>query len=208
MHGLVRGIVCKPNINVAWSISELSYITGLSPPLKYFDWPFQGGTSFVDHLCYLYLVVCHDFASVHRCLVVTCWERVGLLALVCDVSLPFGGLHVCVIWILPPVWRPSCMYYMNTPSCLAAYMYVLYEYSLLFGGLHIYVIWILPSVWRPAYLCYMNTPSRLAACMYVLNEYSLPVGGLHICVISHPFGGLHVCVIWIQFKITNILKNI
>ena len=33
--------------------------------------------------------ICHDFASVHGylgCLVVTCWERADLLALVCDVS--------------------------------------------------------------------------------------------------------------------------
>ena len=29
--------------------------------------------------------VCHAFASVHCCLVVTCWERIDLLALVCDV---------------------------------------------------------------------------------------------------------------------------
>ena len=34
--------------------------------------------------------VCHAFASVHCCLVVTCWERAGLLAFVCDVSLCFG----------------------------------------------------------------------------------------------------------------------
>ena len=31
--------------------------------------------------------VCHAFASVHCCLVVTCWERADLLALVCDVKL-------------------------------------------------------------------------------------------------------------------------
>ena len=29
--------------------------------------------------------VCHDFASVHCCLVATCWERADLLVLVCDV---------------------------------------------------------------------------------------------------------------------------
>ena len=29
---------------------------GLSPPVKYFYWPFQGGISFVDHLCFLCLV--------------------------------------------------------------------------------------------------------------------------------------------------------
>ena len=32
---------------------------------------------------------CHDFASVHCCLVVTCWERADLLALVCDVYCGF-----------------------------------------------------------------------------------------------------------------------
>ena len=29
--------------------------TGLSPPVKYFYWQFEGGSSFVDHLCYLCL---------------------------------------------------------------------------------------------------------------------------------------------------------
>ena len=29
--------------------------------------------------------VCHAFTSIHCCLVVTCWERADLSALVCDV---------------------------------------------------------------------------------------------------------------------------
>ena len=33
--------------------------------------------------------ICHAFASDHCCLVVTCWERADLLALVCDVKLCF-----------------------------------------------------------------------------------------------------------------------
>ena len=33
--------------------------------------------------------VCHAFASVHRCLVVTYWERADLLALVCNVKCIF-----------------------------------------------------------------------------------------------------------------------
>ena len=41
--------------------------------------PFQGGTSSVGHA----------FASVHCCLVVTCWERADLLTLVCDVNCVF-----------------------------------------------------------------------------------------------------------------------
>ena len=39
----------------------------------------------MDILDYLCIFVSHAFASVHCCLVVTCWERADLLALVCDV---------------------------------------------------------------------------------------------------------------------------
>ena len=38
----------------------------------------------MDHWCYLCA-----FASVHCCLVATCWEGAGVLALVCDVLLSF-----------------------------------------------------------------------------------------------------------------------
>ena len=42
--------------------------------------------SFGDHLCYFCLVfVMLSCTSVYLCIVVTCWERVDLLALVCDV---------------------------------------------------------------------------------------------------------------------------
>ena len=47
----------------------------------------------------MFFVYCvsHAFVSVHCCLVVTCWERADLLALVCDVycifvTLPYGIL--------------------------------------------------------------------------------------------------------------------
>ena len=54
---------------------------------------FQGGTSLVDHLCFC--VLC--FSSVHCCLVVTCWERADLLALVGDVY--------CICYFL--LWYPG-----------------------------------------------------------------------------------------------------
>ena len=46
---------------MSWSTSELRVRlahreAGLSPQVKYFYWPFQGGISFVDLLCYLCLV--------------------------------------------------------------------------------------------------------------------------------------------------------
>ena len=74
--------------------------TGLSPPIKYFYWPLQCGTSLVDHLCY----VC-AFASAHYCLVVTCFERADILALVCGVIL---WDCYCLIWYPMSGVVPDC----------------------------------------------------------------------------------------------------
>ena len=57
--------------------------TGLSPPVKYF----KGGTSFEDLLFFFLVFVMPLCAPVYLCLLVTCWESAGLLALVCSVSL-------------------------------------------------------------------------------------------------------------------------
>ena len=46
---------------------------GLSPPVTYFYLPFQGGTSFVDHLCYLCLV----FAMLSRLYIAALWSPAG-----------------------------------------------------------------------------------------------------------------------------------
>ena len=71
------------------------------PSSKIFYWPFQGGASFVDHLCYFCLVfVMLSCASVYLCLVVTCWERADLLALVCDVvTFPLVSWVRCGAWL-------------------------------------------------------------------------------------------------------------
>ena len=65
---------------MSWSTSELRVRlahreTGLNPPVKYFYWPFQGGTSFADNLCFFsdFCLLCLC-VSVYLCLVVTCWE--------------------------------------------------------------------------------------------------------------------------------------
>ena len=52
----------------------------------------------MDHLCYLFMSYdCHAFASVHCCLVVTCWERADLLALVFDVYCGFVTFPCCIL---------------------------------------------------------------------------------------------------------------
>ena len=47
--------------------------------------------------------VCHAFASVHCCLIVTFWERADLLALICDVKLCFCHfpMFVCFVALHP-----------------------------------------------------------------------------------------------------------
>ena len=50
---------------------EVGRETGLSPPVKYFYWLFQGGTSFV--IIYVFLTL------------INCWKRADLLALGCGV---------------------------------------------------------------------------------------------------------------------------
>ena len=59
---------------------------GLSPPVKYFT----DRSKAVFLLWIFYVFFCLVFslplcASVYMCLVVTCWERTDLLALVCGV---------------------------------------------------------------------------------------------------------------------------
>ena len=92
-----QNLCLDPHLNRGWG---WRCETGLSPPVKYFYWPFQGGTSFVDHLCY-YVSWLYSFVSVHCCLVVTYWERADLLALVYDVYCGFVTFPCC---ILGQVW--------------------------------------------------------------------------------------------------------
>ena len=50
--------------------------TGFSPPAKYFYWPFHGGASFVDHLCYFCLLFgMLSCTSVYWCLIM--WSHAG-----------------------------------------------------------------------------------------------------------------------------------
>ena len=52
----------------------------------------------MDHFCYLFCV-CHAFLSVQCSIVVTCWERANLLALLCVIFVVFLSLSHVVSWI-------------------------------------------------------------------------------------------------------------
>ena len=90
------------NLRVGHSESYSSE-TGLGPPVKYFNWPFQGGTSLVDRLCYFYIV----FVMLSRLLIAALWSPAGkgltswlsFVVLNCAVlTFPFGILGQ--VWYL------------------------------------------------------------------------------------------------------------
>ena len=64
-----------------WTRGEVGApLNRFRPSSKIFYWPFQGGTSFVDLICFFCLVFTMSLcASVYMCLVVTCWARADLL---------------------------------------------------------------------------------------------------------------------------------
>ena len=85
--------------------------------------------------------VCHAFASVHCCLVITCWERAGFLALVCEfncvcVTFPFGILgHVLFLIVsIPDLCRLSTFivaaYGISSPK--VTYTYYTFNFCFLF----------------------------------------------------------------------------
>ena len=60
---------------------------------------FQGGTSFVDLLCFCSVLCLLCFVCVCLvCFVVTCWERADLLAFVCGVFCEFVTFPL-VSWV-------------------------------------------------------------------------------------------------------------
>ena len=96
------GPFSETNIYVSWSTSELRVRlahceTDLSPPVKYFYWLFQGGTSFVDHLCYLCLV----FVMLLSLFIAALWSPEGK-------GWPLGSCLWCLLcFCYFPIWYPG-----------------------------------------------------------------------------------------------------
>ena len=94
MHWLVRGLSCKPNIYVSWSTSELRVrlapLNRFKPSSKIFYWPFQGGTSFVDLLCFCSVLCLLCFVRV--CLYVLCGHLL-------EKGWPLGSRLWCLLWV-------------------------------------------------------------------------------------------------------------
>ena len=140
--------------------------TGLSPPVKYFYWLFQGGASFLDHLCYFFAFVVLSCASVYWCLVVTCWERAVLLVLICDVYLWKCHFHIgnlgqvwCLIVSIPDL----------CPLCLIVWSLWLWHYLVMFT----YFLYITNVITKQSFLL-----DRLYLSVFILRRNVSQVGSL------------------------------
>ena len=85
---------CKPIIYVSWSTSELRVrlapLNRFKPSSKIFYWPFQGGTSFVDILCFCSVLCLLCFVRV--CLYVLCGHLLGK-------GWTLGSRLWCLLWV-------------------------------------------------------------------------------------------------------------
>ena len=79
---------------MTWSTSELRVrfapLNRFKPSSKIFYWPFQGGTSFVDLLCYCSVLCLQYFVRV--CLYVLCGHLLGK-------GWPLGYRLWCLLWV-------------------------------------------------------------------------------------------------------------
>ena len=77
----------------------------------------------MDHLCFFFCVSCvsHAFAYVHCWLVVTCWERADLFALVGDVYCIFVTFPC---GIMDQVWYLIVLF---PEFCLLFYFYMFFK---------------------------------------------------------------------------------
>ena len=79
-HANQISICLDPHLNWGWGWPRE---TGLSPPVKYFT--DRSKAVLLLWIFYVFSVLC--LLCLYMCLVVTCWERADLLALVCGVQL-------------------------------------------------------------------------------------------------------------------------
>ena len=84
--------------------------------------------------------VCHDFASVHCCLVVNCWESADLLALVCDLVYKFkriGGKTNIIVQFKKISKRYKKVRYnmdiMRQSACLVVNLFTVDSFGFLFN---------------------------------------------------------------------------
>ena len=91
----------------------LAPLNRFNPSSKIFLLTIPRRCYFCESFVFFVTCVSHAFTSVHCCLVVTCWERAGLLALVGDVYCVFVTF-VCgdlgLVWYLIVSFPDLCVF--------------------------------------------------------------------------------------------------
>ena len=108
-----------------WSTSELRVrlapLNWFKPSSKIFYWPFQGGTSFVDLLCFCSVLCLLCFVRV--CLYVLCGHLLGK-------GWPLGSRLWCLLWVCHfPIGIQVQVWYLivSIPDlCTITYFYIVY----------------------------------------------------------------------------------
>ena len=108
---------------MSWSTSELRVrlapLNRFKPSSKIFYWPFQGGTSFVDLLCFCSVLCLLCFVRV--CLYVLCGHLLGK-------GWPLGSRLWCLLWVCHfPIGILGQVWYLivSIPDlCTITYFYV------------------------------------------------------------------------------------
>ena len=153
------GLSCKPNIYVSWFTSELRLRLVLwnrfNPLVNYFYWPFQGGASFVEHLCYLclvFVILCSLLPSGH--LLRKRWllcSRLWCLIVFCHFPMWYPGTGVVLDFIDSLIFATVLIYFniiiLNNKVCF----HDMKKLSLRLG-------WV-------------NNSSRQTCCLYVYDRY-------------------------------------
>ena len=124
---------------MSWSTSELRVrlapLNRFKPSSKIFYWPFQGGTSFVDLLCFCSVLCLLCFVRV--CLYVLCGHLLGK-------DWPLGSRLWCLLWVCHfPIGILGQVWYLivSIPDlCILTY-FDLFQQNILDVYLNIFRIW-------------------------------------------------------------------
>ena len=169
---------------MSWSTSELRVrlapLNRFKPSSKIFYWPFQGGTSFVDLLCFCSVLCLLCFVRV--CLYVLCGHLLGK-------GWPLGSRLWCLLWVCHfPIGILGQVWYLivSIPDlCTITYFYWYrsWDFDIL-------------SYFRFLPCCYSGYRFYLCDCHHILAD--IGAGTLIFCLIS---GSYHVVTLVIGLSL-------
>ena len=158
-HANQISMCLDPHLNLGWGWRRK---TGLNPPVKYFYWPFQGGTSFVV-ICVIYVLCLSCFCS---CSLLPCDHMLGK-------GWPLGAHLWCLIVCLSlsnmvslvrcGTWLYWFLIFSNFLTFILLDFSIAFDkvnHSKLLWKIHSYRIWNTTQLWIQAFLSNQGGQSR------------------------------------------------